>query len=77
MNKRVGAMVVVVLAAFGLGWAASAQTKKMEFESYQLVLLRRPPNAPKLPEADLERLQGEHLAHLRKMAEAGKLLASW
>ncbi len=48
----------------------------MEFESYQLVMLRRPANAPNLPDAELERLQGLHLAHLRKMAEAGKILVA-
>jgi len=62
--------------ALGLGWASWAQTKKMELESYQLVLLRRPANAPNLPAAELERLQGLHLAHLRKMAESGKLLVA-
>ena len=45
----------------------------MEFDSFALVLLRRPATAPDLPQEELERLQEEHLAHLRAMGEAGKL----
>jgi uncharacterized protein YciI len=41
-----------------------------------LVLLRRPPDAPNLPEAELDALQEQHLAHLRKMRERGFLAAA-
>jgi uncharacterized protein YciI len=40
------------------------------------VLLRRPPDAPDLPEEELDRLQEQHLAHLAAMAEAGKLVSA-
>ena len=46
----------------------------MELDSYSFVLLRRPPDAPDLPEAELERLQQQHLAHLDAMAERGAML---
>lgn len=48
----------------------------MEFDSFALVLLRRPATAPELPQDELERLQEEHLAHLRAMGEAGKLVGA-
>lgn len=45
----------------------------MELESYAFVLLRSGPNADGLTEAESERLQAAHLAHLDAMAAAGKL----
>ncbi len=48
----------------------------MEFDSFALVLLRRPATAPDLPQDELERLQEEHLSHLRAMGEAGKLVGA-
>ncbi len=55
---------------------ADPQNGAMEFESYQLILLRRRPDAPKLSDADSEALQKKHLQHLTKMAEAGKMVAA-
>ena len=46
------------------------------FESYQLVLLQRPEHPRDYPEAQLEEIQKAHLAHLRALAEAGKLLVA-
>jgi uncharacterized protein YciI len=43
---------------------------------YSLVLLRRPADAPDLPESELDRIQELHLAHLAAMRERGVLLAS-
>ena len=34
----------------------------MEFDSFTLVLLRRPADAPDLPDEELDRIQAEHLA---------------
>ena len=48
----------------------------MELESYAFVLLRRPADAPDLPEEELDRLQEQHLAHLAAMAKAGKLVGA-
>ena len=48
----------------------------MEFDSYAFVLLRRPPGAPELSDAELERLQEAHLAHLAALGSAGKLVGA-
>lgn len=47
----------------------------MEFESFTLVFLRRPPGAPDLPQEELERIQAEHLGHLERMGRKGLLIA--
>jgi uncharacterized protein YciI len=46
----------------------------VELERYSFVLLRRPADAPELPEARLEELQEQHLAHLAKLYERGVLV---
>jgi len=46
----------------------------LELESYTFVLLRRPPDAPDLPDEELERLQQQHLAFLDSMRERGSML---
>lgn len=48
----------------------------MEFESYVLVLLRRPVDAPSYPDEELERIQEQHLAHLAALAQEGKLVGA-
>ncbi|WP_233595634.1 MULTISPECIES: YciI family protein [Corallococcus] len=48
--------------------------KKFEFEKHYLVLLKRAPNAPKTEPAALQKLQEEHLAHLTRMGESGKMV---
>jgi uncharacterized protein YciI len=47
-----------------------------ELESYSLVLLRRGPNAPELPDEEADRLQEAHLAHLQEMRERGAMVAA-
>ncbi len=44
------------------------------FESFELVLLVRPPDAPALDPDAAEALQEAHLAHLRAMRASGDLL---
>lgn len=46
----------------------------MELESFTFVLLRRPADAPDLPEERLDELQEQHLANLRALRERGLLL---
>ena len=56
--------------------AASAAPHKdapMEFDSFILVLLVRPPTAPDMPKADLDKLQDGHMANMRRLADEGKL----
>ena len=45
-----------------------------EFDSFIVVLLVRPPNAPDLPKTELEQLQEKHLANIRRLADEGKIL---
>jgi uncharacterized protein len=40
------------------------------------VLLRRPPDAPDLPEEELDRLQEGHLAYMSGLRVEGKMLAN-
>jgi uncharacterized protein YciI len=47
----------------------------MEFDTYTLVLSRRGPRALEFSDAELERLQAQHVAHLGAMRERGFLLA--
>ena len=46
----------------------------MELDSYSFVLLKRGPRADEFSDEELDRLQEQHLAHLRAMAEQGHLL---
>ena len=46
----------------------------MELERFSFVLLRRPPDAPDLPEERLNEIQQQHLANLGQLEERGVLL---
>jgi uncharacterized protein YciI len=46
----------------------------MEFDSFIVVLLVRPPNAPDRPKAELDQLGEGHMANIRRLADEGKLL---
>jgi uncharacterized protein YciI len=48
----------------------------MELEAFELVLLRRPADAPTYDEATLERIQGEHIAFHAKLREAGHVVTN-
>jgi len=45
-------------------------------EAYQLVILQRPEHPRDYPQDKLEEIQQAHLAHLRELARAGKLLVA-
>ena len=47
-----------------------------EFDVYTLVLLRRPADAPALPEAELDVLQARHLAHRAELRRQGIIVAN-
>jgi uncharacterized protein YciI len=49
---------------------------QIQFDSYQLVILQRPAHPTQYADAKLEEIQAAHLAHLRELAEAGKLLVA-
>jgi uncharacterized protein YciI len=44
-----------------------------EFDSFILVLLLRPPNAPDVPQPELDQLQEQHLANMKRLHSEGKL----
>ena len=46
------------------------------FDVYTLVLLRRPDDAPQLPEHELDALQARHLAYRAKLRADGVLVAN-
>jgi uncharacterized protein YciI len=46
------------------------------FDQHTVILLVRPPDAPEFEEAELDRLQAEHLAYLRGLARRGVLIAN-
>ena len=46
------------------------------FDLHTVILLVRPPDAPDFDEAELDRLQSEHLAYLRELARRGVLIAN-
>ena len=46
----------------------------MELDSYTFVLLKRGPRAAEYSGEELDRLQEQHLGHLRAMTEQGHLL---
>ena len=50
---------------------AMESTAPMEFDTYQLVLLKRPAERADLPEDRVAEIQAAHLAHLTRMAEEG------
>lgn len=53
---------------------AAGSSPKIEFEKYYLVLLRRGPSWTPASTPAVQELQKQHLAHLQKMGESGKLL---
>jgi uncharacterized protein len=46
------------------------------FDVYTLVVLRRPGDAPEMPEAELDALQAWHLASRAELAQRGVLVAN-
>lgn len=48
----------------------------MELETFELVLLRRPADAPAYDEATLERIQSEHIAYHASLRESGRVVTN-
>src|SRR5258708_40271619 len=48
----------------------------MELEAFELVLLRRPENPPHYDDAELERIQREHLAHHARLRASGQVVTN-
>jgi uncharacterized protein len=49
---------------------------RVELEAFELVLLRTPENAPAYDEAELARIQAEHLAHHARLRESGQVVTN-
>jgi uncharacterized protein YciI len=48
----------------------------VDLESFELVVLRRPPDATEYDEETLDRIQSEHLAYLASLREAGLIVTN-
>jgi uncharacterized protein YciI len=48
----------------------------VDLEAFELVLLRRPATAPDYPDAELERIQREHIAYHVRLREAGRIVTN-
>src|SRR6266516_4535621 len=48
----------------------------MDLEAFELVLLRRPENPPDYDDAELERIQREHLAHHARLRVSGQVVTN-
>ena len=48
----------------------------MDLEAFELVLLRRPENPPDYDDAELERIQREHLAHHARLRASGQVVTN-
>ena len=71
----------LALAALAAAGPAAAETpdraagdSPAEFETYQLVLLKRPAERPDLPEEEIAEIQRAHLAYLTRLGEEGKIV---
>lgn len=83
-HSRPAALAALLCCALFAG-DVSAQTQpipknkaqaapKVDFEKHYLVILRRGPSWTPEVTPDVERIQREHLAHLGRMAETGKMV---
>src|SRR2546430_17291080 len=48
----------------------------MDLEAFELVLLRRPENPPDYDDAELKRIQREHLAHHARLRASGQVVTN-
>jgi uncharacterized protein len=65
-----------MLVAAALVAGASATPAKMEFDKYQLIILRTAPGARALAKEEQQKLMEGHLGHFRRMAMEGKLVVA-
>jgi uncharacterized protein len=70
------ALALLIAALPAPAQEAEEAAAPMEFDTYQLVLLKRPAERAEMPEDEVNRIQAAHLAHMTRMAEEGKLVAA-
>ncbi len=84
---RTAVLAALLVAAFAPGQSpgaappepaapAAVPPARFEFETFQLVLLVRPADRKEIPRAEAEAIQAQHLAHLTRMAESGKMMVA-
>ena len=49
---------------------------RVNLEAFELVLLRTPENAPSYDDAELARIQAEHLAHHDRLRDSGQVVTN-
>ena len=49
---------------------------RVDLEAFELVLLRAPENAPAYDDAELRRIQAEHLAYHARLRESGQVVTN-
>jgi uncharacterized protein YciI len=49
---------------------------RVDIEAFELVMLRRPADAPEYPDAELDRIQREHLAYHDGLRESGRVVTN-
>lgn len=76
LKNSFGALVVMVGALAAVAQTARAHPSGApdQYFFYQLVLLKRPSNAPQLDAEEGQKLQEAHMANIRLLANEGKLL---
>src|SRR5580700_9457046 len=55
---------------------SDARMTLVDLEAFELVLLRTPETAPAYDDAELERIQAEHLAHHARLRESGQVVTN-
>jgi uncharacterized protein YciI len=83
--KHAPCILLVLLAAVGFAaaeepepnpGAGAGDSVPMEFESFQLVLLKRPAEPAEYPPEKLEEIQRGHLGYLERMGREGHMVAA-
>ena len=78
LRPLVSVVVASVLSSVAIAQPSptpsASTTPPMEFDQFILVLLVRPANAPEIPKPELDQLQEQHLANIRRLHAEGKLL---
>ncbi|HEV3038020.1 MAG TPA: YciI family protein [Candidatus Angelobacter sp.] len=72
MTKKLSLIAIVFLTILGI--ANSQKQEAAEQRQFFLVFLKRPANPPQLDKDAAEKLQGEHMANIRKMYAENKLV---
>ncbi len=75
-QRTIVAAAVLGLAAIAAAAAPPPEPGKWEMTTYQVAFLRRGPAWTPASTPELEKLQADHLAHIGRMAETGKLLVA-